>query len=95
LKYDYCWKTEPARKPRVDTTTDTETETKLFRHEDGDEVFDFINTYSEENEILNKVDAFKIERLLRDHSKTKRCRAKKFVSGYVTTFGMSKPKCKG
>lgn len=69
LKYDYSWKTEPAQKPRVETTTDTETESKLFRQKDGDEVLDFINEYSEENEIVNKKDALKIERLIRGELK--------------------------
>lgn len=69
LKYDYNWETGPANAPRTETTTDTETESKLFRREEGDEVLEFINEYSEDNEIIDKEDALEIERLLRDELK--------------------------
>ncbi|MDZ7718921.1 MAG: hypothetical protein U5K72_08905 [Balneolaceae bacterium] len=69
LKYDYNWKTGPADIPRTETSTDSETDSKLFRRHEGDEVLDFINEYSEENEVLEKADALEIERLLRDELK--------------------------
>lgn len=69
LKYDYNWKTGPATAPRTETTTDTETESRLFRRDEGDEVLDFINQYSEEHENIEREDALEIERLLRDELK--------------------------
>jgi hypothetical protein len=69
LKYDYNWETGPANAPRTETTTDTETESRLFRRDEGDEVLDFINQYSEEHENFEKEDALEIERLLRDDLK--------------------------
>lgn len=71
LKYDYNWETGPANVPRTETTAETETDSKLFRSEEGDEVLDFINEYSEDNEILDKDDALEIERLLRVELKNK------------------------
>ncbi|MCG2589050.1 hypothetical protein [Rhodohalobacter sulfatireducens] len=69
LKYDYNWETGPATAPRTETTTVTETESRLFRRDEGDEVLDFINQYSEEHENFEKEDALEIERLLRDELK--------------------------
>ena len=69
LKYDYTWSTEPAQTPRSETTAESETESKLFRRKDGDEVLDFINDYSDKYGIETKEDALEIERLLRDELK--------------------------
>lgn len=69
LKYDYTWSTEPAQAPRNETTAEKETESKLFRRKDGDEVLEFINDYSDKYGIETKEDALEIERLLRDELK--------------------------
>lgn len=69
LKYDYTWSTEPAQTPRTETTTQTETESKMFRRKDGDEVLQFINDYSDKYGIESKEDALEIERMLRDELK--------------------------
>lgn len=66
LKYDYTWSTEPAKAPRSDMRSERETESKLFRREDGEEVLQFINDFSEQYGIETKEDALEIERVLRD-----------------------------
>lgn len=71
LKYDYIWDTEPAQKPRRTTRTEGETESRLFRRDEGDEVLDFINKYSDKQGFETKEEALEVERLLRDEMKNK------------------------
>ena len=66
LKYDYTWSTEPAKAPRTQTTAETETESKMFRRKDGDEVLQFINDFANQYGIETKEDALELERMLRD-----------------------------
>lgn len=69
LKYDYTWSTAPAQAPRTETTAETETESKMFRSKDGDEVLQFINDFSKKYGVEKKEDALKLERVLRDELK--------------------------
>lgn len=71
LKYDYVWDTEPAQKPRRTTRTEGETESRLFRREEGDEVLDFINEFSADQGFESKEEALEVERLLRDEMKNR------------------------
>lgn len=71
LKYDYVWDTEPAKKPRRSTRTEGETESRLFRRDEGDEVLDFINEFSRNQGYESKEEALEVERLLRDEMKNK------------------------
>lgn len=71
LKYDYTWSTEAGQKPRSSTRTEGETESRLFRRKEGDEVLDFINRYSDERGFESKEEALEVERLLRDEMKNK------------------------
>lgn len=71
LKYDYTWKTEPANKPRSSATAQDETESEVFRREEGDQVLSFINDYTKREGINEKQEALEIERILRDELKNK------------------------
>lgn len=71
LKYDYIWDTQPAQKPRRTTHTEGETESRLFRRDEGEEVLDFINEYSNQQGFKSKEEALEVERLLRDEMKNK------------------------
>lgn len=71
LKYDYTWSTEPAQTPRRSTKTEGETESRLFRRKEGDEVLSFINDFSRNEGIEDKQEALEIERLLRDELKNR------------------------
>lgn len=71
LKYDYVWDIEPAQKPRRTTRTEGETESRLFRRDEGDEVLDFINEFSNKQGFESKDEALEVERLLRDEMKNK------------------------
>lgn len=66
LKYDYTWQAKGADKPRSSATTKGETESQVFRSEDGDQVLSFINDYTDRKGITDKKEALKIERMLRD-----------------------------
>ena len=71
LKYDYVWDTEPAQKPRRTTRTESETESRMFRRKEGDEVLDFINEFSADQGFESKEEALEVERLLRDEMKNR------------------------
>ena len=71
LKYDYTWKTEPASKPRSSTNAKGESESQVFRGNEGDHVLSFINDYTEKEKITDKQEALEIERLLRDEMRKK------------------------
>lgn len=71
LKYDYTWQTKPASKPRSSTQTESETDSQLFRRQEGDQVLSFINDYTRREGISDKLEALEIERLLRDELKNK------------------------
>lgn len=71
LKYDYVWDTEPAQKPRRTTRTEGETGSRMFRRDEGDDVLDFINEFSDSQGFEHKEEALEVERLLRDEMKNK------------------------
>lgn len=65
LKYDYDWSSKPATKPRR-TTTESESRSEMFSSNEGEEILSFINEYAEMNDIADKEEAFRIERLLQE-----------------------------
>ncbi|WP_234572385.1 hypothetical protein [Rhodohalobacter sp. 614A] len=71
LKYDYSWQPKGAEKPRSSATTKGETDSQIFRSEDGDQVLSFINDYTDREGITDKKHALKIEKLLQDELKNR------------------------
>jgi len=71
LKYSYNWSTEPADKPRTETTSTSGTLSGVFRGEEGESVLSFINDYAESHGIDNKEQALKIEKMLYEKLKDK------------------------
>lgn len=64
LKYDYSWSTKPSDHPRK-TTTETDSQSRVFRSNDGDEILSFINTYAESHNIDSKQKALEVEEKIR------------------------------
>lgn len=69
LKYSYNWSSEPADKPRTETTSESGTLSGVFRNEEGESVLSFINDYAESHDIDEKEQALKIEKMLREKLK--------------------------
>lgn len=64
LKFDYSWSTKPSDHPRK-TVTETDSQSRVFRSKDGDEILSFINDFAESHNIESKEEALEIEQKIR------------------------------
>lgn len=62
LNYDYTWSAYPGDNPMSDSTH----QSGIFRRDEGSDVLAVINDYASDNEIKNKEEALRIEKLIRD-----------------------------
>lgn len=62
LQYDYTWSSKPGESPRSGSTS----KSSIFRRNEGNDVLAIINDYVDENDIKNKEEALRIERLIRE-----------------------------
>lgn len=62
LQYDYSWSSYPGDSPRSESTS----KSSLFRRDEGSDVLAIINEYADENDIKNKEEALRIEKLIRE-----------------------------
>lgn len=65
LKYDYSWSTKPSDHPRSGVT-ETDSQSRVFQSDQGDEVLSLLNDYAEKHNIESKEKALILEMKIRE-----------------------------